>query len=296
VSLSPAELRQLLRTELPGRARPRPVELRLPSARDVLYLILEGDSDENQALSLAVEAVHLVRSIDGRPMVLDEARKLVRDPAPAGALFAARNLLYETLSEQGSVFCLCPHCRDWEAELSVLALGLALRTTLWPIVEARLFLKPPALSRHLPAGSRPSGVAVCARLRYQAPSATLGLTPRLAAGPLGDVDAGREAAAWRRLDVDPADDHEDWSPDNPGFRTLLRLALALRADDDGLAEMVEILERLLVVDVFFLDNVYYLTHFVPVPEPPDEALLTCPRCGGAFLPVVADTGRRIVGC
>ena len=291
---TPAEhLRALLQLRIPFHGAEHEVELRVPSTGEIFPLLLEPQhrTPERMAVMFPAEFKRLVKAIDGQPMTIETARALYGEPESAGRIIAARNRLYEALAEQGRVFAQCPHCRQWEAELKLLALVVGLHAGPWPIIDERLFLAMPSLADPRPNGTRPPTLPRTSRLRFELPSHVVGLPAEAQTGILGDVDADggrRERAAWERW-VPPgtarAEGREMWREDVAGFRAMLRLSVALERLDGLVGEITpEVIARMPIVDFYFLDNLYYLVHNVDIASD-TPLVIDCAQCGKRYLPV-----------
>lgn len=287
---------------LPLGGRERAFTLLVPEAGALLRLVFEPASRQAPSLvegALVGELMHLLDTLEGRPLEVADAEAIARDPHALGAVFALRNRLCAHLLECGRAFAQCPHCHAWEAELDLLYYTLALHPPAWELFERGVWLAPPRLSERRPPGARPRGGALTSRLRVALPSGR--------DAEIGDLDAvpGREDAAWARLrawreevserygrgELDEANEDEyfervHWREDHPGFRAALRLALALvRLDGVAGEPSPEAVERLPLGDFLFLDRLYALAHDVEV-RSFERLTLTCERCGDTFLPLL----------
>jgi hypothetical protein len=90
----------------------------------------------------------------------------------------------------------------------------------------------------------------------------------------------REAAAWTTWtssSLKPAEDREDWTAESPGFRALLRMAVAIEGPLSP-----ETFERLPVIDGHCLDSTCCRTHNVEIAET-RLSTAQCALCGTVFL-------------
>ena len=294
MTLTRAQLDTLLNVRVPMGGAERSVRLRVPPAGDLLTLILERKvrTPERLAVLVPSELKRTIESIDGQPSNIELARAITRDMPAMVELLTARKRMLEVLSEEGVVYATCPHCRAWEAELSVVALTVALQAGPWPIIEDGAVLGVPALAEPLPRGTRPATLPAAARIRFVPPTHVVGLPAEVVGGVLGDADAdqGRLVReAWNRW-APPGDERapgrQQWRHDVPGFRAALRLAVALTSVE-GATDPISpaLIERMPVVDFYFLDTLHYVTHNVDV-GPQTHAAITCEQCGARFLPVL----------
>jgi hypothetical protein len=285
----PPDVASLLHVSLPFEGRERRVELAVPPAGQLFPLISPPalwDSG-NTPLALALEFKDLVRTLDGQPVTMERAHALVADDGARARLLDARNRLYEAAAAPGRVIVLCPVCRAREAALSPAVLAGALGVSPWPIVADGTHLALPYLADVDERGARPPGLPTAARVRFELPAHALGLEGSRAGGVLGETEPGpgraREIAAWERWV--PETGHPYRSHRVPGFRAVLRLALALERLNDVEGEVTpDVVATLPATDAFFLDNLYYLTHAVSVPTDTRSAIV-CGACGALFLPV-----------
>jgi hypothetical protein len=293
--LTQAELQRLLHPVIRFGGVERSVELRLPSCADILPLLMEPHLRIPQRLStlLPSEFKRFLRTFDGRQADIEIARAIFADAEAAVGLLQARRQLLEAVAEQGLVFASCPHCRNWEARLSVVALTVALQAGPWPIVEDGLYLAMPSLCDPLPPGDRPSEPPPAARVRFDLPSRALDIPSGIGSGELQSADRehGRPLAdAWKRWTGPAATSspgREQWRPDVPGFRAMLRLSVAL-TQIDGRAEEASpgLIEAMPLADFYFLDTLHYVTTAADA-SGRSRTVIACERCGQSFLPILA---------
>jgi hypothetical protein len=254
----------------------RAFEIRLPRLADVLSLWmplhLRADPMIGDLLR-ASETRRFTVGPGGRPVDLALARRIRANDDTAYR--AARDQALADATDSGSVFVGCPHCAVWEAQLSPLAIAVALHTKFWPQVDIADDLAVPALAaavtRHIdPRAAPPAGdlwVIFPDRPGRQRRLDMTGVAARYQA----------RVAESAALFAGPSDT-EDWSAESVGWEALLRLA-TLVGRDETLAEIA----GMRLADFLFLDLVYYLSHMAPVPA--DATPLTCELCGGVFVPV-----------
>jgi hypothetical protein len=272
--------------------KPVPVILRLASFADIAPFTREPLGQDQRArmsalrLALALD----IASFDNKSMRLSYADRIMADPPAHAAILKKRNSLYERGRAAGHVWAQCPHCENGEVKLSLVGYTTRLGHEA-PYLSAAdpAFLLPPSLSVGHAAGSRPSGAALAARIRFELPTSVIGMgrPTLLTGGKLGTIDPGQEAAAWQRRtpdDVEPPEDRVWWRRGNPCFRAALALSVAVSQFDRGDKPSLEKMVQLAAIDIYFLDALYFFTHFVDVAThaPADE----CPACGKPFFPVL----------
>jgi hypothetical protein len=242
--------------------------------------------DTTARLALAYE----IASFDGKDMRLDTADRITADPQAHAAILVKRNALVERGRAAGVAWATCPHCKAAEVRLGLI--GYATRIGALPpepVAADPAFLLPPSLSLDHAPGRLPAAAATAAKIRFELPSAAIGMgrVALPAAGQLGTIDPKREAAAWQRWATDQSnwrDDRVWWTRDNACFRAALALSVGIERLDPGGRPTPEKIARMPVIDVYFLDALYFLTHFADVPE---HAIAdTCPSCQGQFFPVL----------
>jgi hypothetical protein len=239
------------------------------------------------ALRLALRAD--VATVDDEPMRLSTADRLAAAPEALAHVLEARNLWYEQGRAAGAAWAACPHCDRGEVKLSLLSFATRFGALPPQLTAADpVYLLPPSLSLDHRPGARPAGSALTRALRFTLPSATIEepVRGRLREGVMKTIDASREATLWDKFAPEGKEQPDDrvwWRRGNAGFRALTALAAALTRRDDGKPPKLGDLADVLAVDVYFLDALYYLTHFVDVSghASPDD----CPACGRQFYPV-----------
>lgn len=242
--------------------------------------------DTTSRLALA----HEIASFDGKDMRLATADRIMADPQTHAAIIVKRNALVERGRAAGVVWATCPHCKAAEVRLGLI--GYTTRIGAMPpahVAADPAFLAPPSLSLEHASGRRPSGAATAAKIRFELPTAVIGMGRAAlpAGGQLGTINPEREAAAWERWATDSSNWGNDrvwWSKDNACFRAALGLSVGIERLDPGGRPTPEKIVRMPVIDVYFLDALYFLAHFADVPD--DAIADTCPACQGQFFPVV----------
>ncbi len=284
----------LFHSRVQFQGRERQVELRVPAFGEIFALVLESQhrTPERMSVMFPAEFKRLIKSLGENSVGIEHARALYADAQAAGQIVAARNRLFETLAEQGLLYAQCPHCLNWEAEVSIVALTVALQAGPWPIIDGRMFLAVPSLSSRLPRGIRPAGVPGTSRVRFDLPSSVFRLTTPIRSGTLGAADRNNgtsERAAWARWVTSREvgiSGREQWREDVPGFRAALRLAVALEHLQGIEGEITpEVVLDMLSVDFYFLDNLHYLVHNVDL-QNDKKASINCEACGLPFLLIV----------
>ncbi len=262
--------------------------LRAPTVGFELPLLPSASAPETEARrrdKVGLVLAGLIQSVDGAPLSRELRRSLAMRPA---ALLRLRAELFDDARHVGRVLLGCPRCAQ-ESGVSLAVLAIALGADVWPIADADGFPSEPSLSTLRPLGARPAGVALAAGARLLMPSARLSSRRPFTEAVLGDpVTAARDADAWSRWVLadqpfDPARAHWTWG--NPGFRAILRMALALERLDDTRALTPDVIERLPMPDFLFADAAYHLLRVVDLTDPA-RAMIHCPACTEAFLLVV----------
>jgi hypothetical protein len=287
-AISASQLATLLQVRISLAGRDRLIELSVPTVRQIVPLILppERRTSEQLRSRLTTEIQAVVKSVEGAPVDRAMADAICADPAALSAVLRARGSAFAALSERGRIYALCPHCRKRETEFSVFGLVAGLEDGPWPVTDVDGLIEIPALATLRPTGERPKDQARAAHIRLRMASAECGLSAGVESAVLGDVTAETDAQGWRQWapsDVEQPDERFYWRYQNPAFRALLRLAVALRTIDERTDVTPESIEALPIIDFFFLDSAYYLTHNVPVRA--GQLDIRCETCGGIFLPV-----------
>lgn len=269
--------------------------------RDVVPLIFDPPLTQEQGESaLAAEFVQIAE-IDSEPIDLETARAVIHTPGELAPLLSARNRLYLFACEQGRVGVKCPTCGA-KTELDLLFYALTLGVSQWELTDRGVLLRSPYLGvrradEPLPSPpARPAGIRATSQFDFALPSARLGVTDKNDAigGVLGDLDPSAESAAWARwvpLDKEQPVERIYWDREHAGFRTMLRLSVALEQLyrlGGGMIEPTPVaVEQLFLADFHFLDLLCRFTHDLPVST---ESILkncsiACAECGKQFLAV-----------
>jgi hypothetical protein len=260
--------------------RRRVLQMQLPATGEVVPHILEPDirSASIVEMALMLELQSVVESIDGEFLDEATARSIIRDPELLARVLKPRNELYFAAAECGDVLALCPHCRARELEIDLLFYWKTLGLPVWDFFEQAVLLRVPRLASPTPPGRRPAEIATAARLRVRYPGEA-GIDRTLTSVSTTD-GRRREEQAWAQW-VDSVsekpDERSHWRRTNPGFRAILRLAAALAITPEAVEEMP-------LGAFLFLDLLHFAAGNVDVPAG-TRAILTCPNCGGALLPV-----------
>lgn len=287
---SAREIGSLLEVSTELRGAEHRVRLRIPVVREVLPALPDlaraGTREEYRKI-LRLELLALVDKVDDHESTFAELDRILDSPSALRAVLEARNLAYASLREAGRFWFACPRCAT-EAAFDIgtyAVIGLRL-SELPPMVTPTLPVVP-HLSRPGPQGKRPAGVARSRPIRFELPAAVRGLDSPFAEGVMGDVHPGSPEveAAWEHFappTPDPTPERTYWQRGNLGFEAILHLAVALQRLD-GLDKVTpDVLEDMLVPDLYFLDAVYYLTHSVDIPE--NGALVApCSSCHRIYL-------------
>jgi len=288
-----AKFESLLHGRIQFQGSESQVVLRIPRIGELFGLLLEAHlrTPERMSVMFPAEFKRLVESLNRQPIGIEQARALYADAQSAGQIVAGRNRLFEVLAEQGRIFARCPRCSNWEAELSIIALTVALKAGPWPIVDERMFLAMPSLAKRRSKGARPPRAVCASRIRFELPSRIAGLPAEVGIGILGDADRNNgaaELAAWQEWAPARSEreaGREQWRADVPGFQAVLRLAVALD-QLDGISGIItpEVVLRMPITDFYFLDNLYYLAHNVDVTGNREPGV-KCGECAQTFWPV-----------
>jgi hypothetical protein len=276
----PAELTQL---DLEMGGRTRHFRLREPTAGEVIGLVLDPDLRASDLVEnrLALELYRVFEEPDW-----SEVKTWVRSPEILGPLLHARNRLYNHLADQGRALAECPFCDGPPVELDLLFYWMTLRLPKWDFFDRGVLMHLPSLSSKLPAGSRPDQPPRARRIGFTYPG-----EPSLHGQihPLTNRNAAsREEAYWERYvpeDADLPDQRAHWRRNSPGFRAILRLAVALSPDPHGREITPADVDELPLGVFLFLDLLHFATVNVDVPNNP-RAQVACRQCGQQFLPVL----------
>jgi len=290
--LTPERVREALRVGIRLDGRPQQIEMAVPTVEDVVPGARAPDRGTAEDLPYLVLGV--IDTIDGEIPGLADAAAICRDSRTLRTLLSARNRCWDALRLHGRVFALCPHCERRESSFGLPSLALALNAAPPPLFgRGGLFLRVPTLADPYPPGRRFAGIPLAARLRLSLPSGALDLQPSASEAVLRDLDTvaddalGREERAWARWAPEhatPPADHAHRFRGNAGFRSILRLGVALRSLDGATDVTPETVEALSIADFFFLDACYHLTHDVDQSRP-DLLVVNCQECGSSYLPL-----------
>lgn len=277
---------------VPFDGRTVPAVLRVPTFARIASFTYDpfvlGHPSRVTACKLAL--LEHVETFEGRALRLSDVDRIVAQPLAHASILQKRNELYERGRHAGVAWALCPHCREGEVRLSLSSYLTRLGAEPPCVVAADpVHLLPPSLSSTHEPGERPAGAALAARIRFELPSSRLAIRPPKspARGVLGTIDPKREAAAWERWAPEGEPQPEDrswWRRGNECFRAAVALSVAVTELDEGRRASPGLIVELPVFDVYFLDALYFLTHFVGVSAHffSDE----CPRCNGRFFSVL----------
>ncbi len=256
----------------------------LPRLGQVLSLWMNPTlrTDEFDRILDTAEIRRFVRRGDGAPIDAELARSVREDPESWRAYREARNAELVAATDGHTLLARCPGCRGWEAELSPLALAVALRAPYWPLVDERDRLAIPALALE----------GVHRDLPEITPAALLAV--RLPGTPTRVItftdDPAQNFLGWLRSStglVQPPAWTQDWTADSPGWGAVLHLASlapGLAGPGDPSPDELLSLAEIPLADFLALDQIYALTHVVEVPED-NAARLDCPQCGTEFGPL-----------
>jgi hypothetical protein len=275
-----------MRFELPLNGHRSIAELALPAIGDVLSLWMEQHlrTPSRAAILQQAEISRFLARVDDQPVGQDMARAIAADTRALSTYRAARNRALQSATEGGMLYARCPHCREWEADLSPLALAVGLRAAFWPVSDPDGQLAVPALSRDA-TRVLPPDIVSTAELSFVLPRHT----ESRVRGVFAQAErASRFAAYGAEFSALFAggDDVEDWIEGSPGAIALVRLASVVRQlPEPVMPGSIQAFAAVALGDFAFIDNLYYLTHCAELP--PDSPLaLACERCQGQFLPLV----------
>lgn len=276
---------------VPFEGRAVPAVLRMAHFADIAPFTHEplGLSEHSRTAGPSLAVLVNIATFDGRALRLADVDRIVAEPQAHAAILAKRNQLYERGRNAGVLWAQCPHCRDGEVKLSLLSYATRFGA-LPPHITAAdpAFVLPPSLSLERALGQRPAGAACAARIRFELPTSVIGMRRenQPSHGVLRTIDPKREEAAWNRWapeDSEQPDDKLWWRRQNPCFRAAVALSVALRELDHG-RPTPALVSELAVFDVYFLDALYFLTHFVNIAQ--HAVADECPSCGKRFFPVL----------
>lgn len=279
-----------LQIVLGGHART--IALTLPRA-ELLYPLIHDSAIRDARMAetdLATELMQIA-TIDGGELDRSTARALLAEPAALAQVLAERDRLYHAACEQGRARIPCPAC-GVELVLDLVGLMVLLSAPAWNLFDRGILPAAPRLAGELRRGARPAGVATARSMGFDLPWARVGLAGADDAvrGTFTAADAGEESAAWARWTPPdaPRDDHRTWwRPRHPGFRAVLRLAVALRGLERADGSTVDLdpaaVARLGAADVQFLDLLY---SYAVVTDAGETAVVECAACAVRFVPVL----------
>ena len=271
-----------------------PVKLRLATWHEIGSIAEEPLGARASMLDLcAREAVltHVV-TINGKQVFGERKQALLNESGAMQAIRHWRDAIYDELRGTGRLYAGCPHCRKGEVELALLGLFNTVgQLPPYMVSPDHLYFLPPFLGLDWPRPARPEGPAYAAHLRVELPTAIAGIER---SGPQGGflrvLEPAVEAKNWKRWGTDGVNvpiGRGWWTQRNAAFRATVRLASTLKDCLPPSQVTPKVLEALPAVDIYFLDALYWYTHYVDVaPHTPPR---TCPQCGGRFLPVAAVT-------
>lgn len=276
---------QLLRAEFTLRGIPRVARLRIPSAGEVLALILDKDirsaSLVESALMLELQA--LIEDLDGEELDEQTARHIAAEPEALACVLRVRNALYNDSVIQGRAFARCPHCGDREIEADLLFYWMTLKLPPWNFFDQGVLMNPPSLSTPLPLAARPPDIPRAAGIRVVYPAESRFESAFSSVAPA--LGGDREVQAWATW-VDSVNrqppERSHWRRRSPGFRAVLRLSVALAPEGPLLSP--EVVEALPIGAFLFLDLLHFAASNVAIGQS-SRVSVACPGCSGVFLPV-----------
>lgn len=273
-------------------SKARTFVLRIPPAIRDLPLRMPADpvlDADRQAWRLGLIVAACVDSVDGGPFPRELRMAIQRDSRALRELLTARARLFDHYRHQGVCTLYCPHCNNGSLDVDILGLAIALNVDPWPIanadgIPADPFLVHLVIPAERTAAVPPARLAIAHLPSVRTNSQAQAKTARFGLAIDPELDA-QGWLAWGRDHLPLLENKEHWTYANTGFRSLLRLALALETLDGITKVTPEHLETLPVTDVLFLDAVYALLRTVPVADL-ERATLRCQACGGNFLAVL----------
>jgi hypothetical protein len=271
----------------PGSGSSRRLRLREPTAAEVIGLALDEDirTPDLVEQTLAHELYRLIAEIDGEEPTWEDVVTIMRDPVCLARVLYARNVFYNHLAELGRALAFCPFCDAPPAVLDLLFFYLMLKLPKWDFFDGGLLMRPPSLSSSLPAGRRPDTPPRARQLGYMYPSEPQ--VGRLIHALTTPEAAVRERNYWEQYtpeDSEP-EEHPHWRRNSPGFRAILRLAVALNPDPGGREITPMDVDAMPLGAFLFLDLLYFATVNVGVYDAV-RVQVKCSQCGQSFLPVL----------
>ncbi len=273
----------LRRLTLSVRGRSRDAALRVPTAGEILPLVIDPAVRSPSLVeeSLVQELVSVIASLDGEPPTEEDARAIARAPEELARFAQVRNALYDHLAAAGRAFARCPRCAA-DAEVDLPFFWLVLGLPPWSFFDRGILMHVPSLANRLPPGRRPPGPrATAIAYRYPADPALEGALRSLQT----DDARRREAEAWDRWvtpGIEDTEGHWHWRVRVPGFRAIFRLSVAIDPSPDRSSLSPEAVEALPIGAYLFLDLLHFATNNVDVPA--GRAEVACPSCQLRFLP------------
>jgi hypothetical protein len=295
-----------LRVRIAGQERA--ITIHPPSYDSVVRGLIEPEGRVSRERGLVMAELVQILDVDGEPVLPDTADPILDDASALETIRRARERLYAFAVEQGRVFAICPACKSRkELDLEFYATTLGLpppRVIDGPFIAAPGLalprIAPPPILRPYEErdvamrtiAPRPTTPPRAERIEIAVPSARLGISQPgdAVTATVGDIDQRREVDGWRRWAsprMDQPTRRIHYEAGHPGFRAMLRLAVALvelrTADGQHVEPTPESVANLYLADVQFLDLIYAATHDLPVGQEP-RCTIHC-GCGQAYLPV-----------
>jgi len=262
-----------IRIELEGRSSI--VRLHPPAFDEIGALTVDPKelTDDQRRVTLRLSLTTHVESIDGEPMRLKMADRVMSDASALAAVTAARNAYYESARATGTVHARCPRCPEGCVPISIFEHAARIGATVPSLVaDDPAYLLPPALADRHRNAVRADGLAMASGFDFVLPSTRTGVLARSTVSK-----SLRER--WAPEDVEQPDDRVWWRDGQPCFEALLALAYAVAKLGKGKPTPVG-LSKLAAADIYFLDALYCVVHGGVITE--RTAPETCPSCGANF--------------